>query len=263
MTLVFIEGASGVGKSRSAAKLRDRLVDDGYAVACYLEGDIKSPLDLFWNACFFNSIHEYLDILDEFSEFADCIAANTIFGDGYTLVRYQDEAGLYFPRRLYKALKAREVCYMPQSAVPYNVFLDIFLDRWGAFFGKARPEFDFIIFDGVMHRQINDMLRNYTATDDEVMRHVTSLFGLAENHEATMFYLEACDVRKRLYDARMCRGQTVPTEEMFAFWENRKRVDLLALDGLSIRQHKIDITGESWKEYNETIYKITTGLATI
>lgn len=48
--LIFIEGVSGVGKSTTTTKLCKKLPESGYTAVCHLEGEIKSPVDLFWVA---------------------------------------------------------------------------------------------------------------------------------------------------------------------------------------------------------------------
>lgn len=45
--LVFVEGVSGVGKSTTAVKLRDALIDHGFQAVCHLEGDADNPVDFF------------------------------------------------------------------------------------------------------------------------------------------------------------------------------------------------------------------------
>ena len=47
MSLVFIEGVSGVGKTTTATLLHDKLCAIGYEVNCYLEGASYNPLDPF------------------------------------------------------------------------------------------------------------------------------------------------------------------------------------------------------------------------
>lgn len=47
MSLVFIEGVSGVGKTTTATLLHDKLRAIGYDVNCYLEGASYNPLDPF------------------------------------------------------------------------------------------------------------------------------------------------------------------------------------------------------------------------
>ena len=45
--IVFIEGISGVGKTTATAMLHDKLLEMGYNVSSYLEGDHDNPLDPF------------------------------------------------------------------------------------------------------------------------------------------------------------------------------------------------------------------------
>ena len=47
MSLAFIEGVSGVGKTTTATALHDNLCAKGYEVKCYLEGASYNPLDPF------------------------------------------------------------------------------------------------------------------------------------------------------------------------------------------------------------------------
>ena len=254
MMPVFVEGVSGTGKSTTAAKLRDRLAGAGYAVECFLEGDASSPIGMFWRACL--SKAEHSDLYTEYAEFADEIAKNTIFGDDYCLVLYRGFDKPPYPPELFEFLQARDLCFRPQNPFPYELFSRIFHERWHAFVNSDLTKMDYIIFDGAMQHQTNDMLRNYSAKDDEIALHLKSLLNVAQAYNPVIFYLHSRDVRQRLRDARAKRGQKAADEATYAFWENRKRVDMLVLDKLSVVVHKIEIVTGDFEEYGEIADRI-------
>ena len=116
INLIFIEGISGVGKSTATPILCEKLRDNGYRANYYLEGDINSPADSFWNA--YLTKFEYEKIQFEYPDFIDGLLKNCIDDDDYVLVRYQDKERQYYSPELYEYLKEREFCYNPVNPLP-------------------------------------------------------------------------------------------------------------------------------------------------
>ena len=90
---------------------------------------------------------------------------------------------------------------------------------------------DYILFDGsLLHHPLNDLIRNYGATREQVAAHVAMLLGCLKHGRATVFYLSTGDVAGQLRLARRNRGQTPPNPKTIAFWERRKELDRYVLE---------------------------------
>jgi Cdc6-like AAA superfamily ATPase len=253
MRLIFIEGVPGVGKSTSAEKLCDMLTSKGYTANCFLEADINNPIDLYWYA--YLSKPEYAEILGIYPEYANKLTEEAIQEEDYVLLRYQDfnfatnePVGFYSPE-LYELLKEREVCYRAKNPVCLPIFTKVFVNRWKSFLKSYHAKRDFVIFDAsLLAHQINDMLRNYQLSDEKILQHIKTVWTEIKPYPFVVFYLESTDIWERIRSANISRGQSVPPQGQTAFWENRKRLDMLALNALPIEYHRFDISYGNWDE---------------
>jgi hypothetical protein len=243
--LIFLEGISGVGKSSVSAALCDRLRRFGYSADCFLEGDSKSPLDLF-NVSFLTG-DEYRNLLRSYPAWADEIQKNSIIEPDYALVRYRDTTRKYYSQVLYEYLKEHEFCYNAENPVPLTRFSEVFIKMWGRFAENVIMTQGYLIFDGsLLHHQINDLIRNYNASATQIEAHICALIRTIDVLNPVIFYLISQDVSTRLTQARESRGQTPPTSEQIAFWEKRQQMDLWVLERIPVKSHRIDISDGSW-----------------
>ena len=138
-------------------------------------------------------------------------------------------------------------------AIPLIVFSETYLYCWRNFI-KNQFKKDFIlILDGTLfHHQINDLIREYCASDEVVANHILKLLDVIQQLNPIIFYLLSHDVGKCLTQARISRKQSIPTEERISYWENRKRVDLYVLERLSVESSVLNIDG-GWSTILETI----------
>ena len=250
--LVFVEGVSGVGKSATAAQICRALEKTGHVAKCHLEGDISSPVDLFQTTYLTGA--EYDNLILTYPGYADEISKSSIFGRDYTLVRYQCKEGKRFSSELYEYLRDHEFCCNPRNPAPIATFTAVFSDLWRRFADNEHNGYEYVILDGsLLHHQTNDLICNYNASDADILRHLTALLQTVAPLNPIVFYLSSPDVAERLKKARESRGQTAPAKEKIAFWENRKRVDLFALDRLPVESHIIDITNGNWGSAVETM----------
>lgn len=250
--LIFIEGASGVGKSTMAAALCEKLCDLGYTASCHLEGDSDSPLDLCWAA--YLTITEYKTFLNNYPLFADELVRNVIYQGDYVLLRYQvGRTNLYSPK-LHDELHKREFCYNPTNTVPLSKFTEVFLNLWTRFVESEETKQDFAIFDtSLVSHMTNDLVRNYNASEDELITHLGILLKTILSLNPIVFYFSSQNVGVRLIEARKNRGQPPPTDEQILFWEKRKQKDLPVLSKLSVESHILDISNDKWDSALNTI----------
>ena len=180
--IVFIEGVSGVGKTTTTQLLHDKLLDMGYNVGRYLEGDHDNPFDPF--------------------------------------------RGTYPPK------------------IPLIVFSEAHLQCWQNFKENLfKKNFVHILDGSLFHHQINDLVREYDASDEVIVNHIQKLLDIINNLDTIVFYLSSSDVGKYLTQARINRKKSIPTEEKISFWVNRKRIELGVLGRLSIESHILNVDG--------------------
>lgn len=104
-----------------------------------------------------------------------------------------------------------------------------------------------IIFDAsLVSHMTNDLIRNYNATEDEMILHMETLIKIIRPLNPVVFYLSSDNVRKRVIEARQSRGQASLSEEKIKFWEKRKQLDFSILPKLSVRTHIMNISDGKW-----------------
>jgi len=127
-------------------------------------------------------------------------------------------------------------------AIPIIEFFEIYLQHWQNFM-ETKFRNDFMIVDGtLLHHQINDLIREYSASDEVIANYISNLLNTILQLNPIIFYLSSDNVGHRLVHARRSRSQSAPTEERIRFWENRKRVDLYVLEKLPIDSHILDVS---------------------
>ena len=243
---VFVEGVSGIGKSTTVRKLRDALRSRGHRAECYAEGDPNHPLDLCWVA--YLDAPDYEKMLEEYPSSSDALHENVVYRGDYVLLRYQTGQTPLFSGELDGALRAREFCYNPgHDVVPLKRFTEVFVRMWEQFAQGQGGNCDYAIFDAsLVTHMTNDLVRNYGASDDELVGHLEDLLRAIRGLNPVIFYLSSADVRERLIRARKSRGQSRPDDAKIAYWEGRKRKDLSILPRLSAKYRIIRIENDDW-----------------
>ena len=258
-TPVFIEGISGVGKSTLSSMLCDKLHHLGHPSNCFLEGDTNSPLDLFYVS--YLTVEEYASLLHSYPTQADELQKNSLVEPDYILVRYQDTNRRYYSSELYEYLRAHELCYKAENPLPLSKYGEVFLNLWARFARRTATTQSILIFDGsLLHHQINDLMRNYAASEKQIKAYLSMLIQTIEPLHPMVFYLFTQDVGTQFAKARQSRGQMPPTCEQVAFWEKRMRMDLSVLNGLAVQTHRIDISDGSWNSALERIVSSITNM---
>lgn len=258
--IIFIEGVSGVGKSTTVSALGGKLRNLGYSVSCHFEGDPDSPLDLCWTA--YLTIPEYETLIASYPEYANEFLSNIIFQGEYILLRYQVGRKKLYSQCIHDELHKLEFCYNPTNIVPLSKFTEVFLNLWNRFAESDEVKMDYVIFDAsLVSHMTNDLVRNYNAAENEMVRHLEVLLETVKQLNPIVFYLSSQDVAKRLIKARQCREQTPPTGEQIKFWEKRKQMDSSVLSRLLIESHIKDISQDNWNSVIDEIVSHVTKLA--
>lgn len=185
--LIFIEGVSGAGKSTIVTSLCKRLHESSYTTVCHLEGEIISPVDSFWFAYLTKPDYEKIQLA--YPDFVHELSKNSIIFDEYVLVRYQDFNRRYYSQELYKYLKVRKYCHNSLNPLLLDLYPQIFSDMWRRFAESAQTMQDIVILDGsFLHHQINDLIRNHNAVEDEIVRQLTELLRSIRSLNPIVFY---------------------------------------------------------------------------
>ncbi|MCL2408788.1 MAG: hypothetical protein FWC96_04140 [Oscillospiraceae bacterium] len=252
LRLIFVEGVSGVGKTKLTQKLCDKLSEMGYCARCYLEGDFKNPIDFYCTAYF--KQHEYENLIAEFPDYLDDIASNTIVAEDVRLVRYYSGETALFDEPLLDILSKHELCINPSNPVPISEFSRVYKLVWEAFAENQNIFPGFLLFDGsLFHHPINDLMGNYNASLDQIIHHVNTLAKSVKLLNPRVVYLSANDVAARLEKARVSRKQTPPSETQIQFWKDRKQTDMEIMRQLSIPYSVYDISNENWDSEIDTM----------
>ncbi len=257
--IIFIEGVSGVGKTTAVYVLNEQLSRLGYKVGYHIEGDAYSPLDLCWTAYLTKS--EYENLLEHYSEYADEMSRNIVYQGEYYLVRYKIGLTGLYSDELNNELHKHEFCYNPTNVAPLSKFTEVFTNLWQCFADSDLTGYDYMIFDAsLVSHMTSDLLRNYNASESEMLIHLQSLLKIIYPLNPIVFYLSSDNVRERLINARISRNQSVLTDEKIAFWEKRKQMDLSILPKLDVETHMMDISNDSWNTAINEIVKTVISL---
>lgn len=252
MQLVFIEGVSGVGKTTLALKLHEKLNDMGCKTESYLEGNFMNPIDFYCTA--YLKQNEYAALIRDYSEFSHDIKDNTINAGDIRLIRYYNGETPLFTEPLLGVLRKYEFCYKPINLVPFPEYTRVYKSVWEQFAKRSSVQYDYMIFDGsLFHHPINDMMRNYEASCNQITCHINTLAEAVNPLRSRVIYLSSNDVAERLKKAHISRKQTAPSTEQVQFWQKRKQMDMIVIQHLSIPYNIYDISQENWNEQIGTI----------
>ncbi|MDR1060211.1 MAG: GrpB family protein, partial [Clostridiales bacterium] len=247
MRLIFVEGVSGVGKTTMTGKLRDKLRNMGFAADCYFEGDFANPIDFYCTAYFKQD--EYADLLAKHGECSKDIENRAIAAGDIRLVRYRNRETPLFPEPLLNVFREHEFVFCPSNIVPVSEYARVYKSVWEQFAHKAdrHSHLDYLIFDGSMlHHPVNDMMRNYNASCDQVVSHINALVETVERFRPQLLYLSSDSVAERLRKAQTSRKKAPPSSAQIQFWEKRERMDIAAMQRLSIQYGVFNISLENW-----------------
>lgn len=169
-------------------------------------------------------------------------------------MRYMDFERQYYSPEIYEYLKEREFCYNPVKPLPLVKYTEVFSDLWKRFAKSEQTAWDYVIFDGsFLHHQINDLIRNYSASEEDINKHLTEIVRAVGVLNPNIFYLSPQDVGEQLRKALDNRGKTAPTKRDIDFWQTRKDMDLRVLKRLSVQSYVLDIANNNWDSVPDTI----------
>lgn len=254
--LIFLEGVSGVGKSTMTRKLCDDLRSAGKIAKSYVEFDYSNPIDFYCVAYY--STEEYESLCAEYSQYEKTIKKNTVEARNARLIHYFDGDTPLFEEPLLSAFIDKEFCFNPRNPVSFEAYSEAYVSVWKNFVSSLCDNVDYIIFDGsLLHHPINDMIRNYIATKEQVLTHIHKLLATLGKTEYEIYYLQTSNIAAQLYTAYRNRGQKQPDDSKIAFWEKRYEYDCFVLDHIDMAYRSYNITNQWDYVEKEIVRKIT------
>ncbi len=253
--ILFIEGVSGVGKSTMVRDLSEHLRRRGHTVRAYVEFDYTNPIDFYCTAHLSHA--QFRDLRTAFPAEEAALQKNAVETDEAVLVRYSDEDTPLFGKALMARLREREFCYHPTHLVPPAQYTATYRAVWKKFVSRLDPSVDFYLFDGsLLHHPINDMMRNYHATDEQVAEHVSVLLNTLHDVPRRVFYLYSDHLAAQLTRAHTDRKQNAPSAEEIAFWQERYAKDRHVLQTRLPHARSFNISDNGWDSARNAILSV-------
>lgn len=208
--LILVEGIPGAGKTTTARKIKEKLIDEGKEAILYEEG-MSHPADMAWNACLKED--EYNDFIKKCSEMQEGskksiskeelisrIQRQTRIEDNNVILAYTK---IDFPEDCYWSLigdvASKEICDGRKSL---DEFRDIHLRRWSKFAEQALLNDNIYIFEcAFLQNHIFELLGVYEKSDEEIYLYLKSLLETVKSLSPSIVYIEPSSVEDIIIQA--------------------------------------------------------------
>ncbi|CUO11948.1 hypothetical protein [Clostridium disporicum] len=208
--LILVEGIPGAGKTTTARKIKEKLIDEGKEAILYEEG-MSHPADMAWNACLKED--EYNDFIKKCSkmwegskksiskeELISRIQRQTRIEDNNVILAYTK---IDFPEDCYWSLigdvASKEICDGRKSL---DEFRDIHLRRWSKFAEQALLNDNIYIFEcAFLQNHIFELLGVYEKSDEEIYLYLKSLLETVKSLSPSIVYIEPSSVEDIIIQA--------------------------------------------------------------
>ncbi|WP_195955259.1 hypothetical protein [Clostridium saudiense] len=208
--LILVEGIPGAGKTTTARKIKEKLIDEGKEAMLYEEG-MSHPADMAWNACLKED--EYNDFIKKCSEMWEGskksiskeelisrIQRQTRIEDNNVILAY---TRIDFPEDCYWSLigdvASKEICDGRKSL---DEFRDIHLRRWSKFAEQALLNDNIYIFEcAFLQNHIFELLGVYEKSDEEIYLYLKILLETVKSLSPSIVYIEPSSVEDIIIQA--------------------------------------------------------------
>lgn len=208
--LILVEGIPGAGKTTTARKIKEELIEEGKKAVLYEEG-MSHPADMSWNS--YLSEEEYNNFLSKClerwetsertvskDELKHIIERQVRREDNHVILAYTK---LEFPEDIYWSLvgevAAKEIFDGRRSL---EEFTEIHLKRWKRFGEEALLGDSVYIFEcAFLQNHIFELLGVYEKSDEEILIHLTNLLNTVKCLNPRIVYIEPTDVEKVIMKA--------------------------------------------------------------
>ena len=208
--LILVEGIPGAGKTTTARKIKEKLIDEGKEAILYEEG-MSHPADMAWNACLKED--EYNDFIKKCSEMQEgskkSISKEELISRIQRQTRIEDNnvflayTKIDFPEDCYWSLigdvASKEICDGRKSL---DEFRDIHLRRWSKFAEQALLNDNIYIFEcAFLQNHIFELLGVYEKSDEEIYLYLKSLLETVKSLSPSIVYIEPSSVEDIIIQA--------------------------------------------------------------
>ena len=208
--LILVEGIPGAGKTTTARKIKEKLIDEGKEAILYEEG-MSHPADMAWNACLKED--EYNDFIKKCSEMWEgskkSISKEELTPRTQRQTRIEDNnvilayTKIDFPEDCYWSLigdvASKEICDGRKSL---DEFRDIHLRRWSKFAEQALLNDNIYIFEcAFLQNHIFELLGVYEKSDEEIYLYLKSLLETVKSLSPSIVYIEPSSVEDIIIQA--------------------------------------------------------------
>ena len=207
--LILVEGIPGAGKTTTARKIKEKLIDEGKEAILYEEG-MSHPADMAWNACLKED--EYNDFIKKCSEMWEGskksiskeelisrIQRQTRIEDNNVILAYTK---IDFPEDYWSLIgdvASKEICDGRKSL---DEFRDIHLRRWSKFAEQALLNDNIYIFEcAFLQNHIFELLGVYEKSDEEIYLYLKSLLETVKSLSPSIVYIEPSSVEDIIIQA--------------------------------------------------------------
>lgn len=267
--LILVEGIPGAGKTTTARKIKEKLIEEGKEVILYEEG-VSHPADMAWNA--YLNKEEYDNFIIKCSEMWEnstkSISKEELINRINIQARIEDNnvilayTKIDFPEACYWSLignvASKEICDGRKSL---DEFREIHLKRWCRFAKAALLTETIYIFEcAFLQNHIFELLGVYEKSDEEIYLYLNNLLETVKALNPSIVYIEpstvediiikAANDRKSSDDSRpdwideiakwvsnMNFGKShnlSGIEGVFSFCRERLRIDKLMIEKLDV-----------------------------
>ena len=208
--LILVECIPGAGKTTTARKIKEKLIDEGKEAILYEEG-MSHPADMAWNACLKED--EYNDFIKKCSEMWEGskksiskeelisrIQRQTRIEENNVILDYSKKD---FPEDCYWSLigdvASKEICDGRKSL---DEFRDIHLRRWSKFAEQALLNDNIYIFEcAFLQNHIFELLGVYEKSDEEIYLYLKILLETVKSLSPSIVYIEPSSVEDIIIQA--------------------------------------------------------------
>lgn len=268
--LILVEGIPGAGKTTTARKVKEKLIEQGENVILYEEG-VSHPADMAWNS--YLNKEEYYDFINKCCEMWEkskkTISKEELINRINLKVRIEDDhiilayTRIDFPEECYWSLigdvASKEICDGRRSL---EEFRDIHLKRWSRFADEALLNDNIYIFEcAFLQNHIFELLGVYEKSDEEIYVYLNNLLKTVKVLNPAIVYIDPANVEDVLMKAaseRKSPDDSRPDwideianwvsninfgkshnlkgiEGVFSFCKERLRIDKLMIEKLDVQ----------------------------
>lgn len=208
--LILVEGIPGAGKTTTARKIKEKLIEEGKEVILYEEG-MSHPVDMAWNA--YLKEDEYNDFIEMCSEMWEnskmTVSKEELINRIQNQARIEDNhvilayTRIDFTEECYWSLiddvASKEICDGRRSL---EEFREIHLKRWSRFAKEALINNTIYIFEcAFLQNHIFELLGVYEKCDEDIYLYLNNLLKTVKGLNPSIVYIEPTSVENVIIQA--------------------------------------------------------------